>query len=86
MDDLLFQLHHIGIVDLFADHLIQTRRNGVFLAHGLHLMVIGHVLDLLNDLPIPGRRHLGTVLPVRFVSVVFRRVMACRDHDTGNAV
>ena len=85
MDDLLLQLHHVGVVDLGTDHLIQPFLHGLFLRHGLHGMIIRHRLHLGDDLLILGGGHLRAVLPVYLIAVVLRRIVAGRHNDTGDA-
>ena len=83
MDDLLLKLLHVGIVDILVDGIVQSLLNGLFLIHGLAVIVIGNRLNLVDYINIPGRGYLGAVLPVSLVSVIFRRIMAGRDHDAG---
>ena len=85
MDDLFFQLYHISIVDFGADYLVKPCCRGGILIHGLHIGIIGNRLHLIDDFLILGRGHLGAVLPVYLIAVIFRRVMACRYHDSGDA-
>ena len=47
-------------------------------------MIICYVIHLRDDFLILGRRHLRAVLPVAFIAVIFRRIVAGRDHDTRN--
>ncbi len=82
MDDLLFQLRHVLVVDLLADDHIETSLLRLFLVHGLYRVVIRYVIDLCDNLLILGRRHLRAVLPIALVTVVLRRIVARRDHDT----
>ena len=85
MDDLLLQLHHVGVVDRGTDHLIQPFLHGLFLRHGLHGMIIRHRLHLGDDLLILGGGHLRAVLPVYLIAVVLRRIVAGRHNDSGDA-
>ena len=85
VDDLLLQLRHVGVVDFFADDLIQALFHGLGLIHGLHGVVVLDGLDFLDDLFIEGRGDLGAVLPVYLVAVVLRRVVAGRHHDARRA-
>ena len=82
MNDLLLQLRHISIVDFSADSPIQAGKHSFFLVHGLHTMVIFDGLNLPDNLLVPGSRNLCTILPVHFITVIFRRIVACSDHDT----
>ena len=82
MDDLFFQFFHVSVVDLFSDHLIQAFIHGLLLIHGLYIIIVRHRAHFFDDIFIFGCRHLGTVLPVRLIAVVLRRVMACRHNDT----
>ena len=82
MNDLLLQLLHVRIIDLFADHDIESGLLSLLLVHRLHIMIIRHGVHLADDLFILGRCHLCAVLPVYLVSVIFRRVMAGCYHDT----
>ncbi len=85
MNDLLFQLFHISVVDLFANHLIQAFIHGFLLIHGLHIIVIRYRAHFLDDLPVLWSRHLGAILPVRLIAVILRRIMTCCHYNTGNA-
>ena len=85
VDDLLLQLCHVSVVDLFSNHLIQPLLLGLILGHGLHCMVVPDSLHFLNDLPVIGSRHLGAVLPVHLVAVILGWIVACRDHNSRRA-
>ena len=44
MDDLLFQLCHISVVDLFSNDVIESRFGSLFFVHALYGMIIGDIL------------------------------------------
>ena len=81
LDGQRLDLRNIVVVHfLVADNLEQSLRLRLGFVHldGI-LIAVGadagkHLIGVL-------RRHLRAVLPVYFVSIVFRRIMACRDVD-----
>ena len=81
VDDLGFNSLNICVVNLFADGVIQSGLYRVRLRHSLNIMIIGHFIDLGNNLLIFRVSDLGAILPVNFVAVVFRRIMAGSDDD-----
>ena len=85
MNDLFLQLRHVFVINLFTDHNIEARFLRFLLIHGLYGMIICHILDFRNNLFVLGRCNLCAVFPVTFISVILRRIVACRNHDTGNA-
>ena len=85
MNDLLFQLCHVLVVDFLADHLIEVSLDRRILIHGLTCMEILDCLDFVDNLGILGRCHLCAVLPVYLIAVVLGRVMACRNDNTCRA-
>ena len=85
MDDLLFQFHHIGVVDFGTNYLVQARRHGSLFVHGQNIRIIGHSLYFIDDFLVFGSRNLSAVFPVNLIAIIFRRIMACRYHNTGNA-
>ena len=85
MDGERFQCLDIFIVDLWSDHLIQSGFLSRFPAHCLHAGIICHRIDLSDNLLILRVCDLGAVLPVYFVSVILRRIMAGSHHDSGCA-
>ena len=82
MNDLLLQLSHVLVIDLFTDHLIEACFFRIFSAHGLHGMIILDGLYFGDDVLIDRSGYLCAVLPVYFVAVVLRRVVACSHYDT----
>ena len=84
VDDLLFQFHHISVVNFSADHLIKACFYRFVLIHCLYLMIIRNFLHFFNNFFILRSGHLSAILPICLISIVFRRIMACRDHNTGN--
>ena len=80
MEDLLFQFRNEEVIHLAANDLIKTRSNRLLFPHGLYHLEIRYRSDLANDLLISGRRDLGAVLPIHFISIVLRRIMARRYH------
>ena len=85
MNDLLFQLCHVLVVDFLADHLIKVSLDRRILIHGLTCMEILDCLDFVDNLGILWRCHLCAVLPVYLIAVVLGRVMACRNDNTCRA-
>ena len=86
MNDLLLQLRHILIVNFLSDYLIKPGFDRVRFLHRLYIMIVRHVIDFRNNLLISWRRYLCAVFPVAFIAVILRRIMACRNHNTGNTV
>ena len=48
------------------------------------MQISGHIVHFRNDLLVSGSRNLRAILPITLVTVVLRRVMTGRDHDTGD--
>ena len=85
MNRLLLQFLHVTVVDLFSDDLVKSCRNGIFFLHRLHLVKGCHLRHFRQDILVVRRCDLRTVLPVYLVAVVFSRIMARRNHNSGNA-
>ena len=84
MNNLFLQFCHVCIVHFFADHLEKACFFSFSLVHSLNSIPIGNCLNFSHDSAVMWRCDLCTVLPVYFVSIVFRWVMACSYIDTGN--
>ena len=85
MDNLFFQFYHVGIVNLPADGLIQSCSLRLRFVHGFHGVVVLDGLYFTDDLLILGRGNLRAVLPVYFVAVVLRGIVAGCNHDSRRA-
>ena len=84
MNNLFLQFCHVCIVHFFADHLEKACFFGFSLVHSLNSIPIGNCLNFSHDSAVMWRCDLCTILPVYFVSIVFRRIMACSYHNTRN--
>ena len=85
MNDLLLQLCHVLVIDLFADHFIESCCHSILSAHGLHGMIILDGLYFGNDVLIDRSGYLCAVLPVYLIAVVLRRVVTGGHHNTCGA-
>ena len=63
---------HIGVVHLATDNL-----NQVFVRRPFHI-VHRYLVHLVNDTLVMRLEHLRTIFPIRLVTVVLARVVACR--------
>ncbi len=82
MDDLFFELCNIGIINLRSDHGEKPCFHCFCFIHGLYGMKICDISHFRDDLFILGCGNLCAILPVYLVAVVFRRIVACGDHNT----
>ena len=82
VDDLLLELLHIFVIDRCADHFIESLCHGILLVHGLYCGIICHSLHLIHDPFVVRRGNLGSVLPVYFIAIVLRWVVARCHIDT----
>ena len=76
MKYLFFQFLHICIVHFSANNLIFSLGNGRLFVHGENLVIVCHFLDFIHNTAVMGRRNLGTVFPVHFISIILRRIVA----------
>ena len=81
MKDQFFQFFYVWIIDICSNHLIKTCCNCGIFVHRLNGRIICYFLHLCHNSGIMRWRDLCAILPVYFVSIVFRRIMACRDVD-----
>ena len=86
MDDLLFQLFHVGVVDLAADDIVKACIHGSLLIHCLNIVIIGYGIDLSDYASVMRRCNLCTVFPVNLISVVLGRIVRSSDHNTCDAL
>ena len=84
VDALFFQLRDIFVIKIGSNDAEQVLCSGFILFHCFYHGKIRYFCHFCKNVFIMRRCDLGTVFPVYFVSVVFSRVMAGCDHDTGN--
>ena len=75
VDDLLLELNHVLVVDLFAKRNIEAGSDGIFLGHCLNIVIISDGYYFVDDSCVVRRCNLCAVLPVNLVAVVFRRIV-----------
>ena len=85
MEYLALQLLDIGIVDRLSDHFVQSGFFRILSGHGLQCAVIGDCFYLSHNTGVMRRSDLRAVLPVYFVAIIFRRIVACGNVDSRNA-
>ena len=81
---LLFELGNVSVVNVSSDHFVETSLFGGLFGHCLDCRKIGHCLYFVHNAFIVRRCDLCSVLPVYLVSVVFRRIVARCNIDSGN--
>ena len=84
VDALFFQLRDIFVIKIGSDDAEQILCSGFIFFHCFYHGKIRYFCYFCKNVFIMRRCDLGTVFPVYFISVVFSRVMAGCDHNTGN--
>ncbi len=84
MNDLFFQFCDITVIKIGSDDLNRPSALASSFFHGLYHGKRSYFCYFCENIFIMRRCDLRAVFPVYFVSVVFSRVMACGNHNTGN--
>ena len=85
MDYQLFKRFNIRIIDIFSYHMVKPLLLRFLSAHRLYIVEISYIIDLINNQLIFRVSNLCTVLPVNFVAIVLRWVVARGNYHTRNA-
>ena len=85
MQHIFLQLFHITVIDRCADIFIQSGFDRLFFWHRLNGRIIRHRFYFIHNSGVMRRCDLCSVLPIYFISIVFRRIVACCHIDSGNA-
>ena len=84
MNDLLLELNHVLVVDLCSERYIESLSDCILFGHCLNIVIIGDRNNLCDDTCVVRRCYLCAVLPVNLVTVVLRRIVRSRNHNSGD--
>ena len=73
---------YVFIIHFRPDNLVQPCFPGLFQTHGFYSAVVGYLVHFLDNLLVPGAGNLGPILPVHFVTIIFRRIMTGCHYDS----
>lgn len=77
---------NIGVIHLRADDLQQPLRFSLLNVHPFDASIILNRVDMLQHHCRRLRGKLPAILPIDFIAVIFRRIVASRNDDTRNAL
>ncbi|SID15229.1 Uncharacterised protein [Mycobacteroides abscessus subsp. abscessus] len=81
-----FELFLISLVHFLPDHRDEPLLQQSFFFSHLYQQLIFNFIDFFYDDVCAFRRQLCAILAVYLIAIIFRRVMACGDHNTGKCL